>query len=405
MKRYLLFPVYFITARFIRILLNLFDKKGPAKAAFIACYRDNEDVRRFGYWNINQVPDVLPWLRYEWEGVKGHLFMIGSITDQLIGDKATDESKERGRQQFIKAARSAIKNGAEVILLAAGGTKRLFTSQRLKELFPETVSIKHDGKEYEILKTIFGVGDNFAGLLLGECILKAFQLSKINPRAAKALVIGPYGFLGSVAVRYLQQAGCEVLGMSNPKNRRLLKRFAEKHGFRAVYSFTDVAREKIDMVVACSSADKVCLTPDIVNAIRKDDTKLIVVDPCQPENMTADSFAKCQDKVIRYDAGNGFSPRLNYILGWPAYKLLRMAKNVAFGCFCETFILAKHPEIRNVDWFEVSPKNIEIISKYFGGEIEKFDLPQPLCFNKPVNVFLLASLMNNIVVLILRLNL
>ncbi|MDP3013190.1 MAG: hypothetical protein Q8M92_03025, partial [Candidatus Subteraquimicrobiales bacterium] len=138
------------------------------------------------------------------------------------------------------------------------------------------------------------------------------------------------------------------------------------------------------MVVACNSADEVRLTPDIVNAIRKPGTKLIVIDPCQPENMTPDSYAKCQGNAIRYDAGNGFSPSLRYILGWPAYKLLRMAKNITFGCFCETFILAQHPELRDVDWFEVSPRNIDLISDFFGDGADKFDLPRPVCFNKPI---------------------
>lgn len=382
MKRYLLFPVYFITARFIRILLNLFDKKGPAKAAFIACYRDNEDVRRFGYWNINQVPDILPWLRYEWEGVKGHLFMIGSVTDQLVGSNATNESKEKGRQQFIKAAKYAINNGAEVILLAAGGTKRLFTPQRLKELFFETTVVN----KMIISKTIFGVGDNFAGLLLGECILEAFRLSGIIPSASRVLVIGPYGFLGGVAVQYLRKTGCEIIGMGNPKNKKLLKRYAQHHGFRAIYSFKEIVDE-IDMVVACSSAEDVCLTPAVVEAIRRDGKKMIVIDPCQPENMTPDSYAKCRGNVIRYDASNGFSPRLQYVLGWPAYKLLRMAKNIAFGCFCETFILAKHPELRYIDWFEVSPMNIKTISKFFGDSAGQFNLPPPLCFNRPIRNF------------------
>ena len=372
MKKIFVFPINFVLARIVRILLTVFDVKGPTKVAFISCYRDEIDVSKFGYWNINHTPDVLSWIRYEWMGIKGRLFMIGSITEQLTGIKATEESKEKGRQQFIKAAQKAIGSGAEVILLAAGGTKRLFTKKRLEELFP---------------KTIFSVGDNFTALLLKKRILEAFKLSGLDVKKSKALVIAPYGFLGKISLDCLLEAGCNVVGMGNPfsERRKWFKKFAIKKGFTATYSFDNIG--KVDLVVACNSADYAQLTPDRVDKIRKLNRKLTIVDPCEPPAMPYKFWKKCQDKVIRYDAGNGYSPKLKYILGAISYKLLRMTNKVAWGCFCETFIIAKHPDLRSINWFEVSSKNMEIISQFFGKNNDQFYLPPPTCFNKHITDF------------------
>ena len=53
------FLFYFLFARSIRLLLREVDCSEQIKAAAISVYRDQPDVRRFGFWSEKNLPDVL----------------------------------------------------------------------------------------------------------------------------------------------------------------------------------------------------------------------------------------------------------------------------------------------------------------------------------------------------------
>lgn len=363
MKKIVVFLFYFIVARALRVWQCSFS--GRIKVAFISNYRDEADVIRFGFWGIKNTPDVLPWICYEWEGIQGRLFMIGSITEQVVGEKATRESKKRAKEQFVVAVQKAYKLGARTILLAAA-TKRLFQKKELQELFPDV---------------LFTMGDNFTALLLQKRIEEAFKLSNLAPQKSKAVVVAPHGFLGTVALQYLQKSGCKVVGLGKTDKRAEFKKYADKHNFQPVYSFSEAGRA--DMVVACSSDPQYLLQLANISSLCNRH-KLIVIDPCEPYNVSPQVLKQCNGNVIRYDAGNGYSNHLNYIGGFIAWRLLRLSLGVTWGCFGEAFLIAKHPELMEQDWFTVSEENIMTVSKFFGEEEGQFGLPEPSCFGKPI---------------------
>lgn len=374
MKDVLIFFFYFVFARLVRFLLVIFDRKGSLDMAMISNYRDLIDVRQFGFWSVKSLPDVLSWVRYVWEGkYKARLFMIGSLTESIGGDSATPETIKRASDQFIKAVETAIGLGAKTILYAAA-TKRLPIWDELNEKYPGVV---------------FTLGDNFTGLLLGEGILDALKRTGLNSKNSRILIIGPYGLLGSVALTYALNFGAEVIGLGNPRRLGLLQKLRARFGIEICTTFEEVG--KVDMVVACNSALRSQLTPERVELLRRAGRRLLVIDPNEPANMSPELFGDSAGKVIRLDSGNGFSPRLVHILEPITPWLLRLHKGITWGCFAETFIISAHPVLREIDWLGVYPKNIEIVRTFLGDGEGKFALPQPTCFNKPVEDFSLVE--------------
>ena len=369
-KDVLMFFFYFVFARLVRFLLVIFDRRGPLDMAMISNYRDQVDVRKFGFWSVKGLPDVLSWVRYVWEGkYKARLFMIGSLTEDIGGDDATPGTIKRASDQFMKAVETATGLGAKTILYAAA-TKRLPIWDELNKKYPGVV---------------FTLGDNFTGLLLGEGILDAFKRTGLNPKNSRILIIGPYGLLGSVALTYALKSGAEVIGLGNPRRFGLLQKLQTKFGIGICTNFEEAG--KVDMVVACNSAPRSQLTSERVELLRKTGCRLIVIDPNEPANMSPELFRDSVGKVIRLDSGNGFSSRLVHILEPVTPWLLRLYGGITWGCFAETFIISAHPTLRGIDWLGVFPKNIEIVRKFLGDGEGQFALPQPTCFNRPVESF------------------
>jgi len=374
-KQSILFIAYYFMSRSIR-LINWVVSQYLAftghkiQVACISNCRDMIDVRKFGFSSIRDFPDFMPWIMFRWNKVWGQLYMIGSVTEEIGGDNATNSTINRARVQFSEAVKVAIGKGAQTILYAAA-TKRLFKKGELETMFPEV---------------IFTLGDNFTGLLLGEAIMDAFSRSNLEPKKAKVLLIAPYGLLGGVALHYLCQAGSEVILMGSRKRSELLIKIAQKNNLSYVFSFEDVGA--VDMVVACNSSPGFKLDSDKVELLRRPHKKLIVIDPNEPQNMSPEAYGQCHGTVLRYDAGNGMDLNLHYVLGSLASSILRLRPYVSWGCFCETLIIAANQsKLESVDWYEISPKNIGIISEFFGKGEGQIGLPAPLNFNTQITDF------------------
>ncbi len=369
-----LFCMYFLFARLVRFLLKVFDKKGPLDMAMISNYRDQVDVRKFGFRSAKSLPDVLSWTRYVWEGkYKARLFMIGSLTEDIGGDDATLETIEKASEQFRKAVKIAYDLGARFFLYAAAN-KRLPIWKELKLKYPDAT---------------FTLGDNFTGDLLAEQVMDAFRRTGLIPGKSRVLVIAPYGFLGNVAFRSAVNLGATVIGLGNPARMDLLERLRRDYGVEICTSFEEAG--KVDMAVACNSSARSRLTPERVELLRRPGKRLVVIDPNEPACMPPELFEVSKGKVIRLDAGNGYSSALVHTLQPLTTWLLRLAKGITWGCFCETFIIGANPELRAMDWLKVNKGNMAIMRKYLGSGKGKFALPQPTCFNKPVIDFGLAE--------------
>lgn len=354
-----LFFVLMDWRRAVRILSN----KAKLDVVMVSNFRDQIDVVKFGYRD-RPLPNVLPWIRFHWGKVASQLFMIGIMTEELLGR----EGKRKGQYQFIEAICKPIQEGSKAVMLAAN-TKRLFGKDagKLREEFPGIV---------------FTIGDNCTSLLLCQEVERT--IAKTGLKVPRILVIGPTGHLGSSVVAWARSNGYEVIGLGSDEKRA---RVAEKElGIPIAIRFDQIG--KVDVVVACTHIEESRLSSKNVDLLRKFERKLAVVDVCEPPNMSEDVYQSCSGRVVRVDAGNAYSRKLKYVLGWFGWSVLRLKYRMVWGCFAEAMIIAKHlddPQVASADWMEVSEKNKEIIKKYLGTD---FNIsPEPLCFGKPIRNF------------------
>jgi len=299
-------------------------------AVFMSNMRDETDRRRFlGSWRPK---------RGHFNGPRCWLGDIASRTralDIVTEDLATSEGREKAKEFFIDATRWAERNGAKVILLAAG-TKRLFGEDgtKLKELFPNLV---------------FTIGDNGTMFLLKNETLKALENANLKPGYSRIAVLGPYGFLGEMMVKALKEEEYDIIGAG--PNKFALEKIMNEYGIEVCRTFSEMG--KIDAVVACTHSERIRLTTENVEMIRRPNKKLLVVDVAEPSNFKYSEFLKCKDVVIRQDAGNAYNPKLDYVLGPVSYKMFRLTHGVTFGCFAEAISLAIDQKSKNGKEVEV----------------------------------------------------
>ncbi|MDD2753355.1 MAG: NAD(P)-binding domain-containing protein [Candidatus Portnoybacteria bacterium] len=329
--------------------------------------RDETDRKRYlGHWHPTSGHFNGP--RYWLGDISGRTRALDITTAEMW----TIKGRRRARELFISATRWAEQNGAKVILLAAG-TKRLFEGDELVDLkarFP---------------KIIFTIGDNGTVLLLIRETLRALQEAGLKPCYSRIAVLGPYGFLGEIMTKTLKGLGYEIVGAGpNPGG---LEYIAREYGITTCRTFSEVG--KVDAVVACTHSPDVSLSAEGINSVRRSDKKLLVIDVAEPSNLRYEEYLKCKEFVVRQDAGNAYSSRLEYVLGAISYRMFRLTRGVTFGCFAEALSLAsalrKGDYVSKRDWMIVNDKNMELVTRMF--ERESFAIPSARCFGRPVKSF------------------
>jgi len=370
-----------------RLFLRKFGDIPAYEVAFITNIRDEIDKKRF-------LGKVVPKLghftgpKYYFRGVSGRTRAICSMTEDVIHT----HTAQRAKAQCISAIEFVQERGAKVVLLAAS-TKRLFGlhGEEVKEMFPGL---------------LFTIGDNGTFYLLLSETLRAFSKSGLQSDSSRICVIGPYGFLGTLMVEHLVAKGYKVVGLGSSLSR--LRKMQEKYGIEIADSFETLGT--VDAVVACTHSSAVRLTQETIDLIKDPRKKLLVVDVSEPSNLTEEeynkpkkvvynddgkiikTYDKVKNLVIRQDAGNGYSPKLRYVLGFITYKMFRLTQGMTFGCFMETLAWRKamkdnpeNMELRTLDLFSVNDENMNIISGLF----DRYDIriPTPKCFGKKVKSF------------------
>ncbi len=366
-----------MAAKIWRFLVALFDwrtylrfifQKPSLDVVFVTNMRDQKDRKTFlGKWRPPEGHFNGP--RYWIKGVAGRTRALDIIADEMRGVKGHWNAKTL----FIKGCQWADERQANVIL-ATAGTKRLFENDAdyLKEMFP---------------RMTFTIGDNGTFLLLKGETLRALEQAGLKPGYCRIAVLGPYGFLGEMMTGVLMKMGHEVVGAG--PNVGELQEVKKKFGIEVYRTFEEMGQ--VDAVVACTHSKAICLTTEKVELIRRHDRRLLVVDVAEPSNMVRREYEKCKNVVIRQDAGNGYSPKLKYVLGAVSYKMFRLSRGVTFGCFAEALSLSwamkngREKETGQRDWFSVNESNMAFIAGLF--EEMGFTIPSPRCFAKPVNSF------------------
>jgi predicted amino acid dehydrogenase len=331
--------------------------------------RDGVDRLRFlGNWKPASGHFNGP--RYHLNGVIAQNRAIDSVTSDLL----SSQGRKKAKEQFVAATEWASKRGAKVMLLAAG-LKHLFGKDGgvLKERFPTL---------------IFTLGDNGTAFLLRNEIFHACDEAGLLPTSSKIVVLGPYGLLGESVTQALCGGGYTVIGAG--PNAAGLDRVAKDYGIETCQTFDDIG--KVDAVVACTHSDKMRMTADIIDRIRRKDRRLLVIDVAEPSNLTEDEFRRCNGNTVRQDAGNAYSPNLKYVLGAISYRMFRLTRGVTFGCFAEAMSLASSVKrgeewVKDIDWFQVNEDNMKRVEEMFTRD--GFTIPSPRCFGKPVDSFAL----------------
>lgn len=352
-----------------RLLLRKIKGLSDYDVVFITNIRDEVDKKRFlGKY----VPEFghFNGPRYYLNGISGRTRAIYSLSEDIVHL----HSSLRAKEQCVAAIEHAQEKGAKVILLAAS-TKRLFgiDGAEIKDMFPGL---------------LFTIGDNGTFYLLLSETLRAFNKSGLESGKSRICVIGPYGFLGELMVQYLTERGYDVIGVGPSKSR--LDKMRKKYGIDVADSFENVG--KVDAVVACTHSSQVRLTTDSVEMLRKNGRKLLVVDVSEPSNLTEEEYMKCSDVVIRQDAGNGYSKKLKYVLGFITYKMFRLSRGITFGCFMEALVWysaikddPNNESLRTVNLFNFSQENMDLIASLFSRY--KVNIPYPRCFGRKVKSF------------------
>lgn len=319
---------FFVAVLDWRTILKKIRGQSVVDAVFVTNMRDKTDRRRYlGLWRPKDGHFNGP--RYWINGMAGRTRALDIVTEDL----ATNEGRKKAKEYFISATQWAQDNGAKVILLAAR-TKRLFgkNGTQLKKLFPDL---------------IFTIGDNGTFILLREETLRSLKKANLKPGYCRIGILGPYGFLGEMMTHVLKKQEYDVIGAG--PNVSALGKVRKKYGIHTCRTFPEMG--KIDAVVACTHSEKIRLTAENIELIRRSDRKLLVVDVAEPSNLRYREYQKCKDVVVRQDAGNAYSPKLKYVLGPISYKMFRLTRGVTFGCFAEALSIAS--EIKQTKEVEV----------------------------------------------------
>lgn len=340
---------------------------------FVTNMRDEVDRKRFlGKFQPKEGHFSGP--RYWVNGVAGRTRALNVTSEDLT----TEQGRILAKKYFISAVEWARTRGAKVCLLAAG-TKHLFDDPingdgyELKQKFPEM---------------IFTIGDNGTMFLLLQEVFRALKRAGLGFKS-RIVVLGPYGLLGEVVTRILLEKGYTNVIGAGPNSEKLFA-IRDKYGINVFPDFERMG--KVDAVVACTHSEKILLTADAVDKIRRNDRKLLVVDVAEPSNLKRRVWKKIKKYVVRQDAGNAFNDKLSYVLGPFSYKLFRLSRGVTFGCFAESLAIMlaikrgeDENKFREMDLFVVSDANMEMAKRIFA--CEGFTVPSPRNFSKKVKSF------------------
>jgi predicted amino acid dehydrogenase len=344
---------------------RIFSKQNQIDVVFITNFRDDAERKKY-LGNHKPKLGHISGARMSIKGVIGRTRILDVDTSELL----VPSGRKKAKKQFLAAAQWASDHGAKVVLLAAS-TKRLFgrDGRELMEKFPHI---------------IFTIGDNGTSHLLIEEVFGALRSAQLTPQTARIAVLGPYGFLGRSVVQTMVQAGYQIIGVGT--NQAQLTELQTTYGITTATDLNDF--DDIDIVVACTHSKASLLTSATVRKIKRPDKKLIVIDVAEPSNFSMGEYLACQDLVIRQDAGNAYSEKLQYVLGGISYRMFHLTNGVIFGCFAEAlsigYQLKKGGNVQK-NWFEVNSQNMEFTSQMFS-QVE-FAVPQPRCFEKILTSF------------------
>ena len=313
-----------------RCQLRVLSGGGKYDVAFITNFEN--DLQK-GFMGISRMKSVAYGLRFSLGGSLCRYLLINSSAHDL----ARPRSQQLGKHHVRLAIKIAIRDGARVILFAAG-TKRLFSESEFAEI----------RKDYPHI--IFTIGDNGTALALLSEVVHAIKLRGLKIDS-KITILGPNGFLGEATAKFLQTLGYN--------NLQLLSS-SKENPFAGVH--------EVELIVACSHYARLKLTSDILDSISCE-KGAYVVDVCRPSNLSRKEFLKCTN-VARQDSGMVHNAGLRYVFPLGAQFVLHqlgISTRRLYGCFGEAVALSALPQedLSGFDFLSVNSKTMRLLERAF----------------------------------------
>ncbi|MFC1801856.1 hypothetical protein ACFLY7_00215 [Patescibacteria group bacterium] len=294
------------------------------------------------------------------------LLAISTITKEIVKPKG----RAKAKIQMLLTIDYAIRKHRPKVILFAAGLKRILSKEEIeaiKKMYPNT---------------IFTIGDNGTAWISLEQVRSVI---KKLPKDIEIGIAGATGFIGEHITKNLKEDEFNLTAISKPKN--IKDSGLDFSGIQTVNSLNKSG--KLDVLILCGNYH---LNSKIIEHLRKENKKLIILDVCIPQCIPMNTYNKISDRIIYANIGNVEVQGLKSVLG--SAKILGFGDEEIFGCFAETiaFFLYISREkhigkkfLDTYDFFSVNKKTLELISGCF----DSFGLkPQKLkCFGKEVANF------------------
>jgi len=314
-----------------RCHLRVLSGKSKCDVAFINNLENNQQKQFFGFFRRKK--GVAYGLRLSLGGSLCRNLIINCSAHEL----ARPKSRQLAKQYTRDAITTAVRDGARIILFAAG-TKRLFLESELAEIRKDYPSV------------IFTIGDNGTALALRADVLHAIRLRELKTDSRIA-ILGPNGFLGEVTTKFLRALGYSnlLLLSSNMENP-----FDDVHG--------------VELVVACSHHTRLKLTVTILDRISCE-KGAYVIDVCRPGNLTQKEFLKCRN-IARQDSGMVHNDGIRFVFPLGAMFVLRrlgISTRIMYGCFGEAVALSvlPHESLKDFNFLSVNTDAMQFMEQAF----------------------------------------
>ncbi len=358
MKRAVIRILFMLLSDFYRMVASILDwrchwrmlsGRGRYDVAFITNFEN--DLQK-GFMGMGERRSVAYGLRFSLGGSLCRYLLINCSAHDL----ARPEPQQAARHYARMAIGTAVRDGARIILFAAG-TKRLFSKS-------EFAGIRRDYPG-----VVFTIGDNGTALAMLSEVVHAIESREIKD-GSKIAILGPNGFLGEAATKFLRLLGLDNLRLLSASKENP---FADVHG--------------VELIIACSHHASLKLRADILDHI-SGGNGAHVIDVCRPANLSRREFMKCRN-IIRQDSGMVYNAGIRYVFPLGARFVLRrlgISTEILYGCFGEAVALSALPgeDLMMFDFLSVNRETMKLLEHAF--MLSGFEVPSARNFGEAATV-------------------
>lgn len=270
----------------------------------VVCISNWRNERDMQTANVSSPPGHAWGQPIAWNGVKGHLLVIGITSDEL----GTPQGKRRMKSLFHEVVAHNAREGR--VFLAAAGTKTAMKN-------PETLKIVRDRG------AMITEGNTMTSLLLQATVAEVTRRTMWHPDSTSIAVLGAKGRLGRSVTDLFVRQGFNVIEVTR----------------RMDLDISQITCSNLGVIV-CTHAfrGRVIGSPQI--------SRVAILDVAEPKGgghlfKTFKNMATASnhpDMMVRWlGVGYAYHPKLHILFR----HLLELPRGVVFGCFAEALSWGK----------------------------------------------------------------